>query len=69
MRALFTDEWNSLWHLVFGILAIQYPIIIPVFIGYQFLPWQVSNRYIDIAEFVIGWALAAAALNRELLNG
>ena len=54
-RPLFTDGFNSFWHVVFGILAVQFKIIIPLFVGYQFLDIYEKNVWIDIGEFTIGF--------------
>jgi hypothetical protein len=53
-RAMFTDGWNSLWHFVFGLLALKYPIIVSVFIVYQFLNIYEANVFVDVFEFLIG---------------
>ena len=55
MRLLFADGRNSMWHIVFGILAFQYSIIIPLFLVYQFLLKRDSNSLIDTAEFAVGY--------------
>lgn len=51
---MFTDGWNSLWHFVFGLLALKYPIIVSVFIVYQFLNIYEANVFVDVFEFLIG---------------
>lgn len=58
MRSLFTDGWNSIWHFVFGILAIYQPIIIPVFVLYQVIDWYDENMMIDLLEFFIGYVIS-----------
>ena len=55
MRPLFTDGWNSFWHVFFGVLAIHFYIIIPVFVLYQLIDWYDVNMMIDLSEFFIGY--------------
>ena len=55
MRSLFTDGWNSLWHASFGIMAVQYNIIIPIFLVYQCLLKPDANTLVDVAEFAVGF--------------
>jgi len=54
-RPLFTDGWNSAWHFFFGLLAIEYGYIIPLFIIYEFISLYDKNLFIDIGEFFIGY--------------
>ncbi len=56
-RKLFTDGWNSFWHLFFGIFSIKYQILIPGFIIYQLLDYTDVNLWIDLGEFFIGMLL------------
>lgn len=59
MRALFSDGYNSFWHIVFGILACQYGWLISLlFIAYQLnnQTFLIDNTLIDCAEFGIGFA-------------
>jgi len=58
MRDLFTDNWNSAWHFIFGVLAIKFWIIIPVFIIYQYIIKYDNNSTIDTLEFAIGYLFA-----------
>ena len=57
-RGLFTDKFNSLVHFALGILAIKFPILIFIFLGYQLLESILlvydPNFCIDILEFLIG---------------
>jgi hypothetical protein len=55
VRLIFTDSWNSLWHVVFGILATRFWLIIPIFLLYQFVLKYDENSIIDTAEFFIGY--------------
>lgn len=57
MRLLFTDKWNSFWHLFFGMLAVRYQIIVPAFILYQLIDWHDKNMMCDLSEFFIGFGL------------
>jgi len=54
-RALFTDGWNSFWHVFFGILSIRFLIIIPIFVIYQLIDFNDKNLIVDITEFFIGF--------------
>jgi hypothetical protein len=58
MRPLFTDGWNSMWHFIFGVLAIYVPLIIPVFVLYQVIDWYDENMMIDLLEFFIGYVIS-----------
>jgi hypothetical protein len=55
MRAVFTDGFNSFWHLVFGAFAVKYNILIILFTLYQFIDMAEVNLKIDMAEFFIGY--------------
>jgi hypothetical protein len=55
VRLIFTDEWNSFWHVVFGILAVRLWWIIPIFLVYQFVLKYDENSIIDTAEFFTGY--------------
>ena len=54
MRWIFTDGFNSAWHFIFGIAAVQYIVIAPIFILYQALQGK-PNDVVDIVEFAIGY--------------
>jgi hypothetical protein len=54
-RELFTDGWNSIWHVVFGMLSIRFFYIIPIFVLYQLIDIHDKNLSIDITEFFIGF--------------
>jgi hypothetical protein len=54
-RELFTDGWNSLWHVLFGILSFRFVIVIPVFVIYQLIHYEDKNLFIDFTEFFIGF--------------
>jgi hypothetical protein len=53
-RPIFTDRWNSFWHVFLGILSYQFWIIIPMFIIYQLIDFYDKNLWVDILEFFIG---------------
>jgi len=55
MRELFVDGWNSFWHLVFGILSVPFPIMIPPFLLYQYVLKYDENSTIDTLEFIVGY--------------
>ena len=55
VRLIFTDKWNSFWHVVFGILAVRLWWITPIFLVYQFVLKYDENSIIDTAEFFIGY--------------
>lgn len=54
-RHLFTDGFNSFWHFFFGITAIKYKWIIPLFIIYQLYDYKDKNLFVDITEFLLGY--------------
>jgi hypothetical protein len=58
-RRLFTDNWNSFWHVAFGVLAYKLKLLVPLFIFYQFLDITDVNVFVDIVEFLCGYILAA----------
>jgi len=53
-RKLFTDKWNSFWHMFFGIISVRYLFIIPLFILYQLYDYKDPNLFVDLSEFFIG---------------
>lgn len=54
-RRLFTDYWNSFWHIIFGVFAIKLRLIVPLFILYQLIDQEDDNVFIDLLEFVYGY--------------
>lgn len=54
-RRLFTDCWNSFWHIMFGVFAVKIQLIVPLFIFYQFLDKTEINVFVDIIEFLWGF--------------
>ncbi len=55
-RGLFTDGWNSFWHVVFGILATTFPrCIVPTFLAYQLYDPTDPNVCVDLSEFMYGF--------------
>ena len=61
-QPLFTDGWNSFWHLCFGCLAVKMYVLIPNFIMYQLIDYTDVNLWIDLAEFFLGLCVAAAII-------
>lgn len=57
MRPLFTDGWNSFWHVIFGMAAVDYYIIIPLFVFYQLIDWYDKNLICDLLEFAVGYVV------------
>lgn len=65
MRALFSDNYNSLFHFIFGIMSYKYVFIVPIMLLYQqserlilcYLGSKDSNILIDLSEFFIGYLL------------
>ena len=59
MRPLFSDRWNSFWHIVFGMIAAKYNIVLILFLGYEiFKHNSISQSYASITEFFIGYIFA-----------
>ena len=59
MRPLFYDGWNSFWHIVFGMIAAKYNIVLILFLGYEiFKHNSISQSYASITEFFIGYIFA-----------
>jgi len=54
-RELFTDGWNSLWHVLFGMLSVRFIFILPIFVIYQLIDFHDKNLLVDLAEFFIGF--------------
>lgn len=54
-RLLFTDNWNSFWHIMFGVFAVKIKLFVPFFIWYQLLDQTEINVFIDILEFTYGY--------------
>lgn len=54
-RRFFTDHWNSMWHFVFGVFSIKFPLLVPLFILYQCMTDLFNDDiFVDIWEFLIG---------------
>lgn len=53
-RPLFTDGWNSFWHVFFGFLSFRFNIIMPIFIVYQLVHLFDDNLFVDLSEFFVG---------------
>jgi hypothetical protein len=54
-RSFFTDGWNALWNFVFGVFAIKYKLLVPLFILYKCFDMTELNIFVDIWEFLIGY--------------
>lgn len=54
-RRLFTDYWNSFWHIIFGVFAVKLKFIVPLFIAYQLIDQDDDNVFIDLFEFMYGY--------------
>ena len=54
-RELFSDGWNSFWHVLLGILSIRFLVILPIFVIYQLINFYDKNLLVDIEEFFIGF--------------
>lgn len=57
MRFVFTDGWNSSWHILFGMMAYYNLFGILLFAYYQFILKYDYNSAIDFAEFLAGYTL------------
>jgi hypothetical protein len=57
MRHLFTDGWNSFWHLIFGCLSKFLWLATPVFSAYQLIDPFEQNLLVDFSEFFMGYNL------------
>ena len=59
MRSLFSDGFNSLAHVVFGVLGVWYPIVVILFFIYQVVKHTTITQAIPgILEFLVGYAVA-----------
>ena len=67
-RPLFTDGWNSFWHFAFGLMAIRYIIIMPIFIAYQCIDIYEENILIDLSEFFIGFGIGYVLDRSKILR-
>jgi hypothetical protein len=54
MRGLFTDGFNSFWHVIFGIITFYCPYVFLFYIVYQYNDPNDKNLIIDIGEYLIG---------------
>lgn len=58
-RLIFTDQWNSFWHFILGILATLWiDCISPFFLYYQYIQKYDYNSTIDTIEYAIGYVLS-----------
>lgn len=54
MRRLFTDGFNSFWHVIFGIITYFFPYIIIFYTLYQYNNPNDENLIIDMVEYIFG---------------
>ena len=64
-RRLFTDCWNSYWHVILGVFAVKIQVLVPLFIFYQFIDQKEVNVFVDVIEFL--WGYIAGLLFAALL--
>jgi len=57
MRNILVDGFNSYWHVAFGFIAVWVWWITPVFVLYKLKDPFEKNVAVDLAEFVLGYAL------------
>jgi len=55
-----------MWHFIFGMTAYKIPIIILLFLLYQYYQPGDINAPIDILEFFIGLSVGALAWNESV---
>jgi hypothetical protein len=55
-----------MWHFIFGMTAYKFPIIILLFLLYQYYQPSDINVPIDILEFFIGLSVGALAWNESV---
>jgi len=57
MRRLFTDGWNSFWHVFFGCIGYYLWPVVVLFILYQLKdPFEI-NITVDLTEFLVGYLI------------
>jgi hypothetical protein len=61
-RQLFADGWNSVAHLIFGIITFYQPWIMPLFILYQLRDIDDENTPIDLFEYYIGLIIVSIVM-------
>jgi len=66
MRPPFTDGHNSFWHVVFGIMAVWFWWITPLFLAYQLKDPIEKNILVDFGEFTVGYMLGFVTANKGL---
>ena len=57
-----------MWHFIFGMTAYKFPIIVLLFLLYQYYQPGDINAPIDILEFFIGFSVGALAWNKSVQN-
>ena len=59
MRRLFSDGFNSLAHVVLGVLSVWNPLLFAIFFAYEFIKHpRLADAQAGILEFMIGYAVA-----------
>jgi hypothetical protein len=66
-RPLFTDGWNSFWHVAFGFIAVWYWPVGILFALYQLYDPFEQNIVIDFSEFFVGYGLGYLVKYRKRL--
>ena len=61
MRNILVDGFNSFWHVAFGFIAVWVWWITPIFVIYQLKDPFEKNVAVDLAEFILGYALGYVA--------
>jgi hypothetical protein len=59
-RPLFTDGFNSVGHVLIGVISKWWLWFVPIFIIYEILDHDDVNLSVDIAEYLIGLMAAMA---------
>ena len=67
MRDLFTDKFNSMWHFLFGVLSAFFPLILPLFVIYQYKDINEKNLRIDLSEFFVGFILCVSLIKLKVI--
>jgi len=57
MRSLFTDGWNSFWHVFFGCIGYYSLPVVVLFVLYQLKDPFETNITVDLTEFLVGYLI------------
>ena len=66
MRDFFTDKFNSMWHVILGVLAAFCSLIVPFFIIYQYATFN-ENLRVDLSEFFIGFIACISLIKLKVI--